>query len=293
MAAQAALSDFEFGFAPLLQEETTRVLIQAKPEGEVAQLAYPRQPVNPADWPVVDSFVLSYAVMQYLLQSAQVQSVSLGRFSLPAPIEDLQDRVDHVAVWVRFSDGSQAVVDFSPLSSAFGALHAPTQMLFAPEEIELQFEQWRQGVPLNLLQPMKVVRQDGNVYYVVAGLQVTPERYEFGLQVHFTQTATPIRPLQLTRGALAAIEINRSDFEALRQLLLADGPQAFSRRPELLRRAGDTDPVIQKILDDNLELLWRLVTKLEPLPPAPPGTPTPRPTLTPTPTRPALPQETS
>jgi hypothetical protein len=293
MAAQAQLKDFEFGLAPLLQEDTTRIVIENKPEGEVARLAYPLQSPNPTDWPAADSFIIAYATLKYLLQSNQVESVSLGRMNLAAPVEDLQDHVDHVAVWVRFTDGSQAVVDFSPLASAFGALHTPTQMLFTSQEIEGQFEQWRQGVPLNLLQPMKVVRQDSNVYYVLGGVQVTPEEYQFSLQTHLTQTATPIRPLQLTRGALAAVEINRDDFEPLRQLLLKDGPDAFAKHPELLRHAGDTDPALQKVLADNLGLLWHLVTKLEPPPPSPPGTPTPQPTLTPTPTRPALPSETS
>ena len=67
--AKAALGEFEFGFAPLLEEDATRVVIEPKPEGEVARLAYPLQPANPAEWPAMDSFVLAYAVQQSLLQS--------------------------------------------------------------------------------------------------------------------------------------------------------------------------------------------------------------------------------
>ncbi len=292
-AAKADLGNFEFGFAPLLQEDETRVVIESGPEGEVARLAYPPQPVNPADWSAVDSFILSYAVRQNLLQSPHVLTAVLGRFAVAAPLENLQDRVDHVAVWVRFADGSQAIVDFSPLASSFGSLHTATELLTNADQIETQFAEWRRGVPLNLLQPLKVVQQNGSVYYLLAEITVSPERYEFSLRVHLTQTATPIRPLQLTRGTMAKVAINRADFEALRQLLLAEGPTAFSQKPELLNRSGDRDPALQTVLDEHLPLLWHLVTKLEPPPANPAATPVPTATPTPTATPIPLPQETS
>jgi hypothetical protein len=291
--AKAALGNFEFGFAPLLQEDETRVVIESGPEGEIARLAYPPQPANPAEWSAVDSFVLSYAVQQNLLQSPHVLTAVLGRFAVAAPLEDLQDRVDHVAVWVRFADGSQAIVDFSPLASSFGSLHTATELLTTPDQIEAQFAEWRQGVPLNRLQPLKVAPQNGSVYYLLAEVTVSPEQYEFSLRVHLTQTATPIRPLQLTRGTMAKIAINRADFEALRQLLLADGPTVFSQKPELLSHSGDPDPALQAVLDEHLPLLWHLVTKLEPPPANPAATPVPTATATPTATPIPLPQETS
>jgi len=292
-AAKAALGEFEFGFAPLLEEDATRVVIEPKPEGEVARLVYPLQPANPAEWPAVDSFVLAYAVQQSLLQSPEVRGVALGRFSVAAPLDDLQDRIDHVAVWARFRDGSQAIVDFSPLASSFGALHSATELLTEPDQIEPQFAEWRRGVALNLLQPLKVIKKSGNVYYLLAQFLISPDRYEFSLRVHLTQTATPIQPLRLTRGTMATVEIKRTDYEALRKLLLADGPTAFNQKPELLSRSGDNDPAMQAVLDEHLSLLWHLVTKLEHQLPEPDSTPVPTPTLTPTPTRPALPQDTS
>jgi len=51
---------------------------------------------------------------------------------------------------------------------------------------------------------------------------------------------------------MAAVEIKRSDYEALRKLLLADGPTAFNQKPELLSRRGDPDPTMQAVLDENL-----------------------------------------
>jgi hypothetical protein len=291
--AKASLGKFEFGFAPLLQEDATKIVIEPGPEGEIARLAYPLQPANPAEWPVVDSFVLAYAVQQTLLQSPNVRGIVLGRFGVAAPLSDLQDRVDHVAVWVRFADGSQAIVDFSPLASSFGALHSAAELLTDQDQISRQFAQWREGVPLNLLQPMDVIEKDGNVYYMLAEVLITPDRYNFSLRVHLTQTATPIRPLRLTRGTMATVEIKRTSYEALRNLLLADGPTAFNQKPELLSRSGDQEPTMQAVLDENLSLLWHLVTKLEHQLPPPENTPVPTATPTPTPTRPALPQDTS
>jgi hypothetical protein len=292
-AAKAAVGDFEFGFAPLLEEESTKIIIEPGPLGETARLAYPPQPADPAEWPAVDSFVLAYAVQQALLQSPHVQGVALGRFGVAAPLDDLQDRVDHVAVWARFADGSQAIIDFSPLASSFGSLHSATELLTDAGQIESQFAEWRQGVPLNLLQPMKVEQKQNIVYYLLAQVLVTPDRYHFSLRVHLTQTATPIQPLRLTRGVMAAVEIKRTDYEALRKLLLADGPTAFNQKPELLSYSGDPDATMQAVLDEQLPLLWHLVTKLEHQLPPPDNTPVPTITPTPTATRPALPQDTS
>jgi hypothetical protein len=92
---------------------------------------------------------------------------------------------------------------------------------------------------------------------------------------------------------MATVEIKRTSYEALRNLLLADGPTAFNQKPELLSRSGDQEPTMQAVLDENLSLLWHLVTKLEHQLPPPESTPVPTATPTPTPTRPALPQDTS
>jgi hypothetical protein len=81
------------------------VVFETRPDGDVARLAYPPQPANPGEWSAGDSFILSYAVQQNLLQSPHVLSAALGRFGVAAPLEDLQERVDHVHLG-PLSDGS-------------------------------------------------------------------------------------------------------------------------------------------------------------------------------------------
>ncbi len=306
VGVQAALREFKFGLAPLLLEEETRLVVEAGPDGEVARLAYPRQPANPLDWPTMDSFVFACAVRSLLLDSPQVRRIALGRFDLAAPVDDPQERISHFAAWVKFTDRSEAVVDFTPLATNFAAQHFANEFIVQAGEIESRFAAWREGVLLDVLQPLKVVEQDGGVYYLVAKALVFPDRYEFFLQAHITQTATPIRPLQLTRGAMAKIEVERADFEAIRQLMIEAGPTVFNEKPELFSRVGDNDPALAAVLDDHLHLLWHMVTKLEHQPqpkpvgspsptftPSPSPSPTSTPTPTPTPTKASLPLKTS
>ena len=285
-AAQATLSQSDFGFAPLLVMDQTRLVIEVKPEGEVARLAYPRQSPNPAEWPTRDSFISAYAIRYALLTSPQVARVALGRFSVAAPVDDLQNRIDHVAAWVRFADGSSAVVDLTPLATNFGALHSATELMTSDEQIEGQFTLWRDGVAMNVLQPMKVIREGSNAYYLLAQVLVSPDLYEFSLRAHPVQPASPIEPLTISRGAMAKVEIKRADFETMHELLVDAGPAAFEQRPALLNRMGSDNSALITILDDHLELLWHLVTKLEDRPSPTSGTPTPTltPTVTPTPT---------
>ena len=299
-AAQAALSQLEYGFAPLLQEDQTRLVVENGPDGEFIKLAYPRQADTPAAWISMDSFVLAYAVRDFLFTSAQTRRISLGKFDVAAPVDGLEDRIAHYAAWIRFADGSEAIVDLSPLATNFAARHRAAEFITDAAEIESQFTAKRAGVPLNILQPMKVVTQDNNVYYLVAKVLVLPDRYEFSLRVHLTQTATPIRPLQLTRGTMATVEINRSDFETVRELMVQAGPAIFNQRPELLSRAGNDDPTLTGVLDEHLSLLWHMVIKLAHDPsrqeagtPVPTMAPTPTSTPTPTPTPTALPLLTS
>lgn len=298
-AAQATLSESNFGFAPLLVMDQTRLVIEIKPEGEVVRLAYPRQSTNPAEWPTRDSFLSAYAVRYALLSSPQVARVALGRFSVAAPVDDLQDRIDHVAAWVRFADGSSAVVDLTPLATSFGALHSATELLTNDEQIESQFSAWRDGVAMNVLQPMKVIRQGSNTYYLLAQVLVSSDLYEFSLRAHPVQPASPIEPLTVSRGAMAKVEIKRADFETMRELLVDAGPSAFEQRSALLNRLGSDNSALTTILDDHLELLWHMVTKLEDQPspiigtPTPTPTPTVTPTPTSTPTRAPLPLSTS
>jgi hypothetical protein len=286
-AAQAALQELEYGFAPLLVQDETRLVIEKGPDGERIRLAYPRQPADPTDWVSVDSFVLGYAARSKLLASPQVRRVVLGRFDLAAPVDQLEDQIKHYAVWLRFVDGSEAVVDLTPLATDFAPRHVATTYTSDPATIEEEFTAHREGVSLDILQPMDVVREEDHRYYLVAKVSISPDRYLFSLRVHLTQTATPIRPLQLTRGAGANLEIDRTDFEAVRQLIVAAGPDVFLQQPELLSRSGNNDPSLVRVLDQNLFLLWHMVTKLvhEPVPAnLPTSTPTPVPTPTPSPT---------
>jgi len=287
-AAQAELDHIEFGFAPLLELDNTRLVVETGPDGEFVRLAYPPQPTTPTDWISADSFVLAYSVRDFLLDLPHVRRISLGSFEVAAPIEAFTDRINHYAAWVRFADGSEAVVDLSPLATNFAAYHRVYEFITTDASIETEFVARRSGVPLNVLQPMAVVTRNGNVYYLAAKVLTFPDRYEFSLRVHLTQTATPTRPLQLTRGTMTTLEINRVDFETVQKIIIDAGPSIFNQRPELLGRVGDEDPALAQVLDEHLLLLWHMVTKLETDQGRSSGTPaptiTPLPTLTPTPT---------
>ena len=292
-ATETALAELEFGFVPLLEEEVTRIVVETGPDGEVARLVYPLQPADPADWPAKDSFIVAYAVQRILLDSPRVRDVTLSRFDVAAPIESQPDLIDHFVALVRFVDGSQAVVDLTPLASNFGARHPSRELLTMPATLERQFNEWRRGVLLNILQPMKVVQTGNTLYYLLVDTQVFPGHYEFSLRVHLTQPATPIQPLRLTRGSMASIIIERADFEAVRQHLVEVGPRAFNDDPGLVLFSGANDPALRSVLDEHLYLLWHLATKLEHKPAPVMATPTPTSTPTPTPTSPALPLLTS
>jgi hypothetical protein len=283
-AVQAALNDLEFGFAPLLVQDETRVVIETKPQDEAARLAYPLQPADPAAWPAVDSFVLAYAVHNILLDFPQVKQVALGSFDLSAPVDDLGDLANHTAVWVTFTDYTQTIVDLTPLATNFAAQLEAESLIYTPSAIEEQFATWREGVFLNQLQPMKVVTKDGDIYYLLAQVLVFYDHYEFSLRVHPVQTADPMQPLRLMQGTLVSLEVDREDFEAMQALIAAEGPTIFKQRPELLTRQGHGSQTLNVILAEHSHLLWHLVTKLEHRLPDPDFIPTPTPTFTPTPT---------
>ncbi|MEW5959919.1 MAG: hypothetical protein AB1801_19530 [Chloroflexota bacterium] len=299
-AAQAALTELQYGLAPLLVEDDSRLVIENGPAGEQIRLTYRPQPADPTAWRGgTDSFVLAYAASSILSASPQVRRVALGKLDVAAPVDGLEDRFNHYAVWVRFNDGSEAIVDLTPLATNFAPRHIAREYLTDATAIQNQFDVWRAGVPLNLLQPMAVVTDNNDLYHLVAKALVWPDRYEFSLRAYFVQTATPMRQLQLTRGAMANLEVNRADFKSVQQLLLAAGPTVFYDRPELLRRAGGNNAASQRALDEHLPLLWHMVTKLEHRAasaagtPVPTPTPTPSPTPTPTPTPTRIPLLTS
>jgi hypothetical protein len=282
-AAQAALGKVNFGFAPLLMEDEAKIVLEVVSTDETARLVYPEQPADPTAWPTVDSFVSAYAVRYVMLSLPQVNRVALGSFGVAGSVGDTAEHINHVAAWITFTDGSRAVVDMTPLSTNFAARHTPDQMIVDNNQIEAQFIELRQGVNLDQWQPMTVVKQENQLYYVLARLQVLYDRYKFSLRVHPVQPANPMQPMSLRPGTMAEVEINRSEFEALQTLIEEVGSTAFEKHPELLSRQGNNNQPLIGVLDQHLELLWHMITKFEhKLPDPTRATPTPVPTATPT-----------
>jgi hypothetical protein len=290
-AAQAALEKIDFGFAPLLLTDEARVIIEAGAGVETARLTYPQQPADPTQWPTMDSFVSAYAARHVLEQMAHVSRVALGVIAVSASIDQQAEHVDHIAAWVTFTDRSRAIIDMTPLSTNFAPRHAPDQMITDINQIEQTFTDRRMGVNLDKLQPMRVVEEDGQLYYLLAKVLISYNRYEFYLRTHPVQPADPMRPMDIRPGASVGVAIDRDEFEALQKLLRAAGPEAFADNPDLLTHAGSSAQELTAVQNDHLHLLWHLITKFEHRPPdpkiptaTPTITPTPSPTPTPTPT---------
>ena len=284
-AAQAALRDQKFGFAPLLMEDEAKIVIENNLGEERARLIYPEQPLDPAKWPSVDSFVSAYGVRQVMSTLPQVRRVTLGKFGVSASIGATAEKIEHYAAWSMFQDGTRAVIDMSPLSTNFAPRHAPDQMIPDDIEVENTFTERRTSVDLGQLQPMKVIQHEGEPYYLVAKVLVHYDRYEFSLRLYPVQIADPMRPMNLRPGVTADIEINRAEFEKLQTLAKEEGPAIFKNKPELLLRRGANNEPLMPLLDEELELMWHLVTKFEHQAPDPSvATPTPAPTDTPVPT---------
>lgn len=301
-SARAAVGSINFGLAPLLLNDATIIRLQNSADHQTAWMNYPAQSADPREWPGVDSFVLSYAVRKTLLDSLQVSRVTLGQVNVSASVENTAEIVQHTAVWVTFLDGSRAIVDFSPLSTNFAPRHIPNNMLVDNNDLESMFAVRRSGVALDELQPLTVIREGGNIYYLLARISVSHNRYEFSLHLYPVQPADPMRPMEISPGVTAGVEIDRTEFADLQQLLRDSGPSALEEHPELLIRRGRTNAALTQIMDNHLHLLWHLVTKFQhqlpdpslPTPtPAPTATVTPSPTPTPTATPRKLPLLTS
>ncbi|MEM7345282.1 MAG: hypothetical protein AAF485_13670, partial [Chloroflexota bacterium] len=97
--AQAVLDEMEFGFAPLLLEDDTRLILEPLNGVEAARLAYPLQPTDPTAWKAGDSFVLSYAVRRLLLDSTRLEQAAIGVIEVTAPVADTSDVINHFAIW--------------------------------------------------------------------------------------------------------------------------------------------------------------------------------------------------
>ena len=69
-----------------------------------------------ADWPTVDSFVSAYGVRQFMRNMPQVNRVALGHLNLSASIDTTSKNIDHIAVWVTFSDGRLKRMDTNAIT---------------------------------------------------------------------------------------------------------------------------------------------------------------------------------
>jgi hypothetical protein len=301
-SAQAAVGEFYFGFAPQLQAKNTRITVAPSPNGELARMVYERQPDDSTEWIGVDSFVLAYAVREALASNSAVRRVMLGQFHVSASVDQEAFSVQHSAAWVNFADGSQAIVDLSPLATNFAPRHLPEMMLTDPAEIEETYRRRQQAIDLNQLQPLLIVEQGGQSYYLLAEVEISYHQYAFKLQLHPIQPADPMRPLELHPGVSTGVEIDRTDFGKLQTLVRRGGPEVFASHPELLTRRGMENELLTEVMDEQLYLLWHLITKFEHTPPdpsrptptsVPTATPSPTPTPTPTATPRKLPLVTS
>lgn len=263
VSAKLEVGKQDYGFAPLLLLDETRLIITNTVTGEdVVMLRYPPQPVDPTAWLSVDSFVLAYGVQQKLMGAEAVVNASIGQFEVAASVGDKNEQIDHFAVWVDFTDDSGTVVDLTPLAPDFGAYHQASSIL-SLTDTERKFTDWRTGVPLNSLQPLLVINFSDKVYYLLGKVLVSSDKYEFSLQAHLAQPASHTEPLSLTRGSRIDLNIDRADFAELQSLIQAEGETAFEQHPEMWQRYGDDGFDFTEVLEQNLNLLWHLVTKME------------------------------
>jgi len=263
MAAHSAARELTYGLAPLLLLDETRLVITQTVDGvEAIYLNYPTQPENPAEWLGTDSFVLSKVAEQALSQSDAVLTTNIIQFGVAAPLETQGSSVQHLALSVDFADGTGTIVDLSPLATDFGALHTSYRFLLPPEA-QQTYSQRRSGVLLNTLQPMDVVEAYNEQYYLLAQIDILPQTYNFYLQAHNIQLATHTEALHLNRGSQIELSINRQDFEALQSLFKNEGETVFVDQPELWQQYGEDEFNLTAVLEENLRLMWHMVTKLE------------------------------
>lgn len=301
-SAQAALDEVDFGFAPLLLEDEAKVILKFVPTGEKVRLAYREQSADPTAWRTVDSFVSAYATRHVLRTMSNVSRIALGSFGVSASIGSEAENIEHFATWVTFSDRSRAVVDLTPLSTNFAARHTPDSMMTEDMLIEEIFADRRTGVDLDTWQPMRVMEQDNQLYFVLTKVTASFDDYTFSLRLHPVKPADPMEPMQIRPGIIATVTVDRAEFADFQEIVIAEASTYFSDQPDSLTFEGNPTQPLATVFDRNAELLWHLITKFEhqlpdpnlPTPtPLPTATPTATPTPTPTPTPRSLPLETS
>ncbi len=264
---RAAFGQATYGLYPRLVAESTRIVVQ---DG-IAVMRYPRLQGSIEEWPEWDGFEVAYGVRTYLESRYpdQVTEVLLNAVEVPSSIGDEFHPTQHLVVpWVIFRDNGVVAVDLTPLGADINPLHAPTAIHGRQDrqEVDRQLEAHRQGIPLDRGLPMKVVTYRGKTYYLLAAINVLADEYQFLLQAFEIQPATPTVPLVFVRGALRGLRIKATDFDQVKAMMQADPPFILQKKQHLLNREGDPDPDLAQVLYDNLDILWYLVTRLEPAP---------------------------
>ena len=262
-ALQTGSADLHFGLAPLLRQPESRLVIRSNRDTHLATLIYPQQPDDPQAWSGVDSFVAAYQVRRQLLATPAVRQIAFGTLNVTASTADFTDLIDHTAVWVTFTDNTEAVIDLTPLATTFAPRHLPKSRYTSPTLIERRFQARRESLSLNHLQPLAVIEREGELFYLLTKVLIYPDRYEFVLQGHRVQPAAVGKQLRLLDGQRLRASLSRTDFEAIQRELVMAGLSVLDSAPDWLIHQGHADPILNGILRENLDLLWQLLVKLE------------------------------
>jgi len=178
---------------------------------------------------------------------------------LAANLGKLDKRVaNHVVAIVNYSNGEQVNIDLTPLGSDHNPQYIFNRIVSDPAQIDEQFSQMRNGVPLDHAAPMKVIERDGKHFYVMAAMMTdSPHVFEAQLRIYDFTPATESATLQFHRGIIAAII---SDFDD--QIKLKK--QMAAKQTIQLALAGDLDPDLRALIDENIYILKALISKFDP-----------------------------
>ena len=180
----------------------------------------------------------------------------------------------HVVPWVIFADQGVLALDLTPLGAEFNPMHIPTKIYVGDEardEIARQFEAYKTAVSLKQGVPMKVEERGGKTYYVMAAINVQEDEYQFLLQAYEIQPATEESPLEFLQGSLVAMRIVTDAFTEIQDQMRQEDPVVLRTKADLLVREGSRDPDLERVLNENLDILYYLITKVQLGPSMPSG----------------------
>jgi len=251
----AELKNIHYGYEPLLLDPDSHIRF----ENGLMMLRWPQQPALQSQWKAAECFGFSYAVREQLLGQPGVKSVYLGNTRLAANLGKLDKRVaNHVVAIVNYSNGEQVNIDLTPLGSDHNPQYIFNRIVSDPARIDEQFQHMRSGVPLDHAAPMKVIERDGKHFYVMAAMMTdSPHVFEAQLRIYDFTPATESATLQFHRGIIAAII---SDFDD--QIKLKN--QMAAKQTIQLALAGDLDPDLRALIDENIYILKALISKFDP-----------------------------